>query len=93
MDLLVWTEAALQRARLKKAEGTPLAALPSWRRARLERQAQASVFALIIQDIEERCLMFAVASLAGCGWRAHSLQQDGVLVEQGLHLGNLPACH
>ena len=45
----VWTEAALQRARLKKAGGTPLAALPPWRRARLERQAQASVFALILQ--------------------------------------------
>ena len=28
--------------------------------------------------------MIAVSSLAVCGWRTHSLQQDGALAEQGL---------
>ena len=42
-----------------------------------------SVFAIVLQGIEDRCLMLAVGSLAVCGWRVHSLQQDGALVEQG----------
>ena len=87
----LWTEAALQRARLKKAKGIPRAAMPPWRRALIERQAEASVFALILQDVEDRCLMAAVASLARCGWRAHSLRQDGVLVEQGVCADSRPA--
>ena len=28
--------------------------------------------------------MLAVSSLAACGWRTHSLQQDGALAERGL---------
>ena len=35
--------------------------------------------------------MIAVSSLAVCGWRAHSLQQDGALAEQGLRLDGRPA--
>ena len=37
------TEAALQRARLKKAKGVPIAAMLPWRRERLEQQAEGSV--------------------------------------------------
>ena len=78
-----WTEAALQRARLKKAKGMPIAAMVPWRRERLEQQAEGSVFAIVLQDIEDGCLVLAVSSLAACGWRTHSLQQDGALAEQG----------
>ena len=78
-----WVEAALERARCKKARG-PIAALPQWKRAIVEEQAIASVFAVIIQDKEDECLMVALRSLAADGWRTHSLQQDGLLVEGGV---------
>ena len=81
-----WTEAALQRARIKKAKGVPIASMERWRRERLEQQAEASVFAIVLQDIEDSCLMIAVSSLAVCGWRTHSLQQNGALAERGLRL-------
>ena len=55
-----------------------------WRRERLEQQAEGSVFAIVLQDIEDGCLVLAVSSLAACGWRTHSLQQDGALAERGL---------
>ena len=51
----------------------------------------ASVFAVIIQDKEDECLMVALRSLANDGWRTHSLQQDGLLVECGERAGNAPA--
>lgn len=51
----------------------------------------ASVFAVIIQDKEDECLMVALRSLANDGWRTHSLQQDGLLVERGERAGNAPA--
>ena len=35
--------------------------------------------------------MLAVSSLAACGWRTHSLQQDGTLAERGLCLDGRPA--
>ena len=62
-----------------------------WRRERLELQAEASVFAIVLQDIEDGCLIIAVSSLAVCGWRTHSLQQDGALVERGLCVDGRPA--
>ena len=37
------------------------------------------------------CLMVALRSLANDGWRTHSLQQDGLLVERGERAGNAPA--
>ena len=49
-----WTEAALQRARIKKAKGVPIASMERWRRERLEQQAEASVFAIVLQDIEDQ---------------------------------------
>ena len=48
-----WTETAVQRARIKKAGHLPIASMSPWRRARLELEAEASVFATVIQDIED----------------------------------------
>ena len=48
------------------------------------------MFAIVLQDIEDGCLMIAVSSLAVCGWRTHSLQQDGALAEQGLCMDGEP---
>ena len=42
------------------------------------------MFAVIIQDKEDECLMVALRSLAADDWRTHSLQQDGLLVEGGV---------
>ena len=78
-----WTEALLQRKRLKKAGGRPLDSIPTQERERLERRALASAFAVIIQGHEDECLMTAVRVLQGGGWIVHSLQQDGVLAEPG----------
>ena len=69
----------------------PIRRMEPWRRERLELQAEASVFAIVLQDIEDGCLMIAVSSLAVCGWRAHSLQQDGALAEQGRRQDGRPA--
>ena len=86
-----WTEALLQRKRLKKAGGRPLDSIPTQERERLERRALASAFAVIIQGHEDECLMTAVRVLQGGGWIVHSLQQDGVLAEPGRLAGGAPA--
>jgi len=86
-----WTEALLQRKRLKKAGGRPLDSIPTQERERLERRALASAFAVIIQGHEDECLMTAVRVLQGGGWIVHSLQQDGVLAEPGRLAGGVPA--
>ena len=39
---------------------------------------------MVVQDKEDECLMTALCSLASDGWRTHSLQQDGLLVEEGV---------
>lgn len=90
-----WVEAALEKARQKKARERrkawgPLAAMQQWQRATIEQMAEASVFAVIIQDKEDECLMVALRSLAADGWRTHSLQQDGLLVEPGEREGGAP---
>ena len=90
-----WVEAALEKARQKKARERraawgPLAAMQQWQRAIVEQKAVASVFAVIIQDKEDECLMVALRSLAADGWRTHSLQQDGLLVEPGEREGGAP---
>ena len=47
----------------------------------LQRQVEASVFARVLQDIEDRCLGCVRRVLQGEGWPARSWQQDGLLVE------------
>ena len=79
-----WVRQALGRAEEKKAKGRPLALLPRWECERIRCAAEASVFATIVQDKEDECLMTALCSLATDGWRTHSLQQDGLLVEEGV---------
>ena len=85
-----WTDALLQRKRLKKAEGRPLDAMPLWERERVEQRAVASAFAVVIQGYEDACLMTAVRVLREGGWIVHSLQQDGVLAEPGCRAGGTP---
>ena len=47
----------------------------------LQGQVEASVFARVLQDIEDRCLGCVRRVLQGEGWLARSWQQDGLLVE------------
>ena len=47
----------------------------------LQGQVEASVFARVLQDIEDRCLGCVRRVLQGEGWPARSWQQDGLLVE------------
>ena len=49
----------------------------AWLRERVE----ASVFARVLQDVEDRCLGCVRRVLQGGGWPARSWQQDGLLVE------------
>ena len=44
-------------------------------------QVEASIFARVLQDIEDRCLGCVRRVLQGEGWLARSWQQDGLLVE------------
>ena len=53
------------------------AAGEAWPQGRVE----ASVFARVLQDIEDRCLDCVRRVLQGEGWPARSWQQDGLLVE------------
>ena len=47
----------------------------------LREKVEASVFARVLQDIEDRCLNCVRLVLHGEGWPARSWQQDGLLVE------------
>jgi hypothetical protein len=47
----------------------------------LREKVEASVFARVLQDIEDRCLNCVRLVLQGEGWLARSWQQDGLLVE------------
>jgi hypothetical protein len=47
----------------------------------LLEKVEASVFARVLQDIEDRCLNSVRLVLQGEGWPARSWQQDGLLVE------------
>jgi hypothetical protein len=47
----------------------------------LLEKVEASVFARVLQDIEDRCLNCVRLVLQGEGWPARSWQQDGLLVE------------
>ena len=86
-----WTRAALARAERKKAKGRSLATMPQAERLRITQRAEASVFAQILQDYEDQCLMAALRSLQRDGWRTHSLQLDGLLVEEARSEGGGPA--
>ena len=86
-----WTRAALARAERKKAKGRSLTAMPQAERLRVTRRARASVFAQILQDYEDQCLMAALRSLQRNGWRTHSLQLDGLLVEEARSESGGPA--
>ena len=81
-----WVHAQRGLALAKKAKKYPRATPTE-----LWQKATASVFAIIIQDIEDRCLSHAQAALDSHGWVSHSLQQDGVLVEEGRRPDGSPA--
>ena len=51
------------------------------REAWLREKVAASVFARVLQDIEDRCLDCVRRVLQAEGWPARSWQQDGLLVE------------
>ena len=51
------------------------------REAWLREKVEASVFARVQQDIEDRCLNCVRLVPQGEGWPARSWQQDGLLVE------------
>ena len=57
------------------------AAAAAAREAWLLEKVEASVFARVLQDIEDRCLNCVRLVLQGEGWPARSWQQDGLLVE------------
>ena len=76
-----WTERILTAKRIKKAKGKDIATMDRWHRANLETKAMGAVFAVLLQDHEDRCLRTAVQVLHDGGWLVHSLQQDGVLAE------------
>jgi hypothetical protein len=57
------------------------AAAAAAREAWLREKVVASVFARVLQDIEDRCLNCVRLVLQGEGWPARSWQQDGLLVE------------
>ena len=76
-----WTTRILAAKRIKKARGQDIAAMSPWHRDNLERKAMGAVFAVILQEHEDRCLRTAVQVLHDGGWLVHSLQQDGMLAE------------
>ena len=76
-----WTERILTAKRIKKAKGKDIAAMDRWHRVNLEAKAMGAVFAVLLQDHEDRCLRTAVQVLHDGGWLVHSLQQDGMLAE------------
>ena len=51
------------------------------RGAWLREKVEASVFARVLQDTEDRCLNCVRLVLQGEGWPARSWKQDGLLVE------------
>ena len=57
------------------------AAAAAAREVWLLEKVEASVFARVLQDIEDRCLNCVRMVLQGEGWPARSWQQDGLLVE------------
>ena len=78
-----WVRVALAAAEAKEAAGRSLASLSQWQREQVWEKARASVYAIVLQDKEDECLMVALRSLEADGWLVHSLQQDGVLAEPG----------
>ena len=86
-----WVRPALTAAEAKEAAGRSLASLPQWQREQVWEKARASVFAIVLQDTEDECLMVALRSLEADGWLVHSLQQDGLLVEAGRRADGSPA--
>ena len=86
----VWLETVETHVRKEKAPsprargggGAQIAAAAmaeteAWLRERVE----ASVFARVLQDVEDRCLGCVRRVLQDEGWPARSWQQDGLLVE------------
>ena len=57
------------------------AATTAEKEARMQERVEASVFARVLQDVEDRCLGCVRRVLQGEGWPARSWQQDGLLVE------------
>ena len=85
-----WTQTAIDAAWTKHTD-TPRDELHPRERERLKQKVYASVFSIIIQDIEDQALSAAATELSGCGWIAHSFQLDGILVERGFLPGGRPA--
>ena len=61
--------------------GARAAAAAAAREVWLLEKVEASVFARVLQGIEDRCLNCVRLVLQGEGWPARSWQQDGLLVE------------
>ena len=58
-----WTARILAAKRIKKAKGKDIAAMSPWHRGNLERKAMGAVFAVVLQEHEDRCLRTAVQHL------------------------------
>ena len=71
-----WAAAWQKHIRKDGAPRTPTAS------NKLVAKTTTTLFTYIIQALEDRCLEAARAELEACGWPTHSLQQDGLLVEE-----------
>ena len=80
-----WTSSQMARAVQKQQDSHP-----GYSAVQVQRAAIAGVYSIIIQDLENSCLMAALHQLQLCGWMPHSLQLDGILVEASLKADGSP---
>ena len=73
----------MRKEKVKEAPSRRGQAAVAAREAWLRERVEASVFARVLQDIEDRCLDCVRRVLQGEGWPARSWQQDGLLAGGG----------
>ena len=78
---LARVEAHVRKEKVKEAPSRRGQAAAAACEAWLQERVEASVFARVLQDIEDRCLDCVRRVLQDEGWLARSWQQDGLLVE------------
>ena len=77
---LARVEAHVRKEKVKEAPSRRGQAAAAACEAWLQERVEASVFARVLQDIEDRCLDCVRRVLQDEGWLARSWQQDGLLV-------------